>query len=155
MREIIPGLWQGDISDLNVLKLETARKNLGFTLAINVADIAFVPPHVPTIVIPMQDVETLTDPCRELNPWPVIVDSVTLALDELERGGKILVACAAGLSRSVTFIAMMLALRNGLDMREDRTKLMEIVGGMPSYTLWDDAANALEVNALEANREGY
>ena len=146
MREIIAGLWRGDISDLNVLKLESARKNLGFTLVINVADIAFVPPHVPTIVMPMKDVVNSVDPQRELNPWPVIVDAVTLALTELDRGGKVLVACAAGLSRSVIFIAMMLSLRNGLDMNEDRTKLMEIVGGMPSYALWDDAAIALEEN---------
>src|SRR3990167_1411143 len=99
MRELVRGLWQGDISDLNLLKMPNARSR--FTLAVNVGSTNFIPPDLRAIHFPMKD-----DPG---NDWCPIVLLVNLIVDEIRHGGTVLVTCDAGISRSIVIAAMVIA----------------------------------------------
>lgn len=154
MRLIAKGLYQGDISDLNLLREESQRKK--FTLTVNVGSTPWVPRGIPSFHVPMTDLVSDDDPQRTLNDWPLVVAVARIAAAETLRGGRVLVTCDAGLSRSVVFCAMVLVVLGEGSMVETHlapgnrtinvTMLLRVraPGSDPSYTLWHDAAKALE-----------
>jgi hypothetical protein len=139
MRQLRPYLYQGDDSDLNLLKLELIRKKYGLTLAINVGSMNFVPRGMFSIHLPMVD-DTLNT-----NDWIRVLEVLSLAVDEIHHGGKILVSCNAGLSRSVVFAGMLISVleRKPMDdelMQRVRSPVMD-----PLPELWAHARNALQM----------
>lgn len=137
MRKLREFLYQGDISDLNVLKVSNSK---GITMAINVGSTLFTPPNVAVAIhFPMLDSERQPD-----NNWNRMFDLVMLAVEEIKRGGKILVTCDAGFSRSITFTGMLLAV---YEMCEMDDKLMAAIRHPfedPLPGLWANARQYLE-----------
>jgi hypothetical protein len=119
MRLIVEGLYQGNINDLNILAKPEYRERLGFTLAINVGSTPWVPRALPTFALPMFDIVDEDDPLRSSNNWALITDALLAAAGEVTRGGKVLVVCDAGISRSVVFYAMAVSVLEGIPMMVD------------------------------------
>ena len=141
MRAIVEGkLYQGDIGDLNVLKIPETRDRLGFTLAVNVGHTPFVPRGVRTIYLIMQDRTGY-----EANPWDLILDVAALVAGEILRGGKVLVTCDAGLSRSVVFCGIVLAFMERRPMDAELFDRVSTDFTLPE--LWDNAARAIALRA--------
>ena len=138
MREIFAGLWQGDISDLNLLKQSEARETLKFTLTINVGSTPFVPRDVQTVYFPMRDESDL-----KLNDWERAVEYVKLAVREIRRDGKVLVTCDAGISRSVVFAGMVTALYKELPMDDKLMQALRHPRDPPLEGLWKSGQKAL------------
>ena len=138
MREIFAGLWQGDIGDLNALKLANEKHFLKFTLAINVGSTPFVPRDVQTVYFPMRD-----ESDAKLNDWERAVDYVKLAVREIRRGGKVLVTCDAGISRSVVFAGMVTALYKELPMDDKLMQALRHPCDPPLEGLWKSGQKAL------------
>src|SRR2546428_613789 len=98
MRLLRLGLYQGDVSDLNLLKLVEVRAKYNFTLSVNVGSTNFVPRDMYAIHLPMKDTGKVED-----NDWDRILELVRLVANEVLAGGKVLVNCDMGLNRSVIF----------------------------------------------------
>jgi len=170
MRQIIPGLWQGNLADLNLLGVPELREKYGFTLAMNVGNSPWVPRDVPTMYLRMYDVAAEDDPERGRNHWQLVLDALVMAAGEVTRGGKVLVVCNMGVSRSVVFSAMVVSILEGIPMMVDPPYIMpspfdttnydlvELVRSpselMPSLELWADAARALETVKDEIRKLG-
>lgn len=135
MRELIPGLWQGDISDLQVLKDHDTRKRLGFTLAVNVGSTNFLPPNIWAIHLPMKDSWEEED-----NDWQMVIHTVSPAVSEIERGGKVLVTCDAGLSRSIVFCGLVISWLEGIPMDDELLRRIKDPYMDPLEQLWGFAA---------------
>lgn len=145
MRQVSEGIYQGDTSDLNSLKLEAVRAHYGITLAVNVGSTPFVPMGVPTLYVPMADITDRADPQRPLNKWPLIIDAAKMAAREIRRGGRVFINCDAGLSRSVVFTGLLIAVLQNIPMDENLLTMVRVAPGMePSCALWDDATEALQ-----------
>ena len=136
MRRIREYLWQGDISDLNVLNLPDVRKKYDFTLAVNVGSTNFLPKDMFAVHLPMMD-----DSRLEANDWLRIFILMRLVLEEIEHGGRVFVSCDAGLSRSVVFSGMLIS---AIRQRPMDDQLMKEVGGDPLPALWRNAADAMK-----------
>lgn len=143
MRAIRPYLVQGDIRDLNLLNEPEVRKKYAFTLAINVGSTNFLPKNMFAVHLPMMDGER-----REDNDWDAILVVADVAVAEIARGGKVFVSCDAGLSRSVVFAAMVIALYEDRPMDD---ALMAEVGGDPLLGLWRTAHEYLDVEPFMPN----
>lgn len=135
MRELRPGLWQGDVHDLNSLK---DRKHT-FTLAVNVGSTNWLPPDMFTIHFPMKDTNDLKD-----NDWDRILRLVRFITHEIENGGKVLVSCDAGLSRSVVVSAMVIAVLDMVHMDDDLRRKVRSGLVEPADGLWQHAAATIE-----------
>lgn len=119
MRQIVEGLFQGDIGDLNSLKVEAVREKYKFALTINVGSTNWVPRGVPSIHLPMSDLVGDDDPERTKNDWQLILDVLLIALGVITRGGRVLVVCDAGISRSVVVSAMAVSILKDIPMMVD------------------------------------
>ena len=137
MRQIRAYLWQGDISDLNVLKLPEVQKKYGFTLAVNVGSTNFLPRDMFAVHLPMMD-----DSRLERNDWTRICVLLRLVLEEIKHGGKVFVSCDFGLSRSIVFSGMLISV---IERRPMDDQLMKELGGDPLPELWQNAANAMKL----------
>ena len=137
MRELRPGLFQGDISDLNLLKLDDARTKLKFTLVVNVGSTNFIPPNIWAVHVPM-----MVSSREEDNDWQKVIHTVSLAGGEVERGGKVLVTCDAGISRSAVFCGLVISWMEGIPMDDKLLQRMKnrnpAIDPLPE--LWAEAA---------------
>jgi len=138
MRKLRSYLWQGDVGDLKPFHGQGGQKlaeKYGITLAIHVGHTSFVPFGFPTIYLPMRD-----ESGPKANDWPRIIRTLSFARDEIHGGGRIIVVCDAGLSRSIVFAAMLINLIEGRRMDDD---LRDELGGDPLDGLWNNATKAL------------
>lgn len=144
MRKLRPYLYQGDTSDLNALPHDldttgrTVAQKYGITLAVNVGSTPFVPRGIPTVYFPMKDSDREGD-----NDWGRIASLRSLLADEVNRGGKLLIVCDAGLSRSVVLAGMVISDMEGRSM--DSLLFYEISAAEPPLEgLWMNARRAME-----------
>lgn len=156
MRLIIQGLFQGSIHDLNLLKEPAIREKYQFTLVVNVGSTPFVSRGVPTIYLPMFDIVDGNDPERSRNNWDLITDALLAVTGEISRGGRVLVTCDMGISRSVVFSAMVVSVLEDIPMmvepvedapmvNDELVQVLRAPGELePSHALWKDAAKAIK-----------
>jgi len=141
MRHLLPWLYQGDVSDLNVLKGEDGLKiaeKYGITLAVHVGYMPFVPRGFPTIYLPMLD-----DPRPKANNWRRVLNVLRLVVDEIHQGGRVLVTCDAGISRSIVFSGMLISVITGQAMNDELMQEIRAPSDEPLRELWKNAENAL------------
>jgi len=138
MRNLYPNLWQGDISDLNILKTPNGRA-LGFTLAVNVGSTNFLPPDVFAVHLPLKDVGE-----RMANDWRKVAEVVLLIVREIGHGGKVLITCDAGVSRSIVVAGMVIATLRGVPMDEDLKESVRAADGLMAKKLWDYGSDVVE-----------
>ena len=138
MRLLRPGLYQGDISDLNLLKLDEIRAKYNFTLSVNVGSTNFIPCDMYAIHLPMKDTEKFED-----NDWGRILELVRLVVNEILADGKVLVNCDAGLNRSVVFSAMVISVVDDIPMDDELMQKVKMAKIEPAHDLWDNARQAL------------
>lgn len=140
MRELRPYLYQGDISDLNVLRDPDVRKKYGITLAVNVSSTPFVPRGLPTVYVPMYDSERVED-----NDWVRLVALLQFVVGEVHLGGKVLVVCNAGISRSITFAGMLISVIERVPMDDALVQEIRMPVDPPLEELWRDARTAIRM----------
>lgn len=104
MSVIIPGLWLGSIRTVRALNHYRDLRSTGLTHVLTVMsydEIADrdveVPDCLSWTIIPIEDT-------RESNLYPYFKDAITLIEDVLTNGGRILVHCMGGISRSPTVV---------------------------------------------------
>lgn len=139
MRQLRLYLWQGDASDLNVLKLPEVREKYGLTLAVNVGSINFVPRDMFAVHLPMVD-DTVN-----VNDWPRVLRVLRLVVDEIHHDGKVFVSCDAGLSRSIVFAGMLISILERRPMDDALIQEIRSPVGDPLPELWAHARNALQM----------
>ena len=135
MKRLRSYLLQGDISDLNLFKLPGIREKYDITLAVNVGSTNFVPPDMYAVHLPMMD-----DSLPQQNDWPKVIRLLYFVVDEIHHGGKVLIACDAGLSRSIVLCGMLISV---IEHRPMDSGLMRELGGDPLLALWEHGANAI------------
>jgi len=145
MRRLRPWLFQGDVSDLNALPVNladttgrTVAEKYWITLAVNVGSTPFVPRGIPTIYLPMLD-----DPRPKANNWRRVLNVLRLVVDEIHQGGRVLITCDAGISRSVVFSGMLIRVITGQAMNDELMQEIRAPSDEPLRELWKNAENAL------------
>lgn len=134
MRKVHPRIYQGDSGDLNVLGKQ--RPDIPITLFVNVGALNYVPPNRFAVHMPMLDMAGMND-------WEHVVSVALLAAEEVARGGLLFVNCDVGVSRSVVFCGMVLAVLEGADMDNDMLARVEHGFMPPLFGLWQEARLAL------------
>ena len=136
MRKLTSSIYQGDISDLNVLGKQ--RQDIPITLFVNVGSTNYVPPDRFAIHLPMRD------EADGVNDWEKVVSLALLAAEEVARGGLVFVNCDAGISRSVTFVGMLISILDGVPMDDALMVRLRYAPGIePLEALWKEAGQAL------------
>lgn len=130
MRKVHPRIYQGDSSDLNVLG--KVRQDIPITLFVNVGHVNYIPPNRFAVHLPMLDGVGVND-------WDKVVSVALLATEEVARGGLLFVNCDVGISRSVVFCAMVLAILEGRDMDDEMLARVEHGYMPPLFGLWNEA----------------
>jgi protein-tyrosine phosphatase len=141
MRRLRSYLYQGDVSDLNVLKDPVIREKYSLTLVVNVGSTPFVPRDLPTIYLPMRD-----ESVNAANDWLRVIRVLRLVIDEVRSGGKVFVNCDAGISRSVVFSAMLISALEHRMMDDELMQEIRATLSEPLHALWVNGYNALMKN---------
>lgn len=139
MSVIIPGLWLGSIRTVRTLMHYRDLRATGLTHVLTVMsydEIADrnieVPDGLSWTIIPIED-------DRETNIYPYFMDAIKLIEDVLNNGGRILVHCMGGISRSpsivIAYIMWRLKLRltAAIEYVKDRRDCIN-----PNWTFYGD-----------------
>ena len=113
-----------------------ARAN-GIALVVNVGHQPRFAIPLPLIYFPMEDSGKV-----DANDWDRVRNILDFALAEIRRGGKVLVVCDAGMSRSVVVSAMLIALVEERPMDDVLHKEVSLLIP-PLLGLWNRAQEAL------------
>lgn len=135
MRELRPGLWQGDVHDLNSLK---DRKHT-FTLAVNVGSTNWLPPDMFTVHFPMKDGDGALE-----NDWTLLIPLAYYVANIVRTGKRVLCNCDAGISRSIVFCGIVISILESRSM--DLELMYEISTSQtlpPHRELWEEASKEL------------
>lgn len=146
MRQLRPGLYQGDFSDFHLFKTvpnDKRKPEEQVDLGIYVGSTAFVPPGLHAIHFPMID-----DYPSTMNNWFLLTRLADFAADVVRSGKRVLISCDAGISRSVIFSGMVISLLENRIMDEKLMYELAIGSGnenlLPYPPLWNEAAKEME-----------